>query len=67
MTKKFKMQKVDKDFAEKLRELSSERMFKKLDPKPSSFREMTKLLSTTEGFKNSIFELKTKPHKKTKK
>ena len=51
-----------------LDEASRERMRKGLaDPRKReqiSIREMTELLTKTEGYKLSLFELKTKPKKK---
>lgn len=59
-------QRIDKDFEKDMREIARERVFKGLAkplPKEISIVAMTNLLRRTQGYKMSIFDLKTKPKK----
>lgn len=60
-----KQDRVDPNFAKLMRDIMSERVFKKLQDGVHSVErglpEATRLLMKTEGFKVSIQELKTKP------
>jgi hypothetical protein len=56
-------QKIDKTFAEQMKELAKQRYTHNLEKKLPSIPEMTRLLPRTEAWKNAIFELKTKPRR----
>lgn len=61
--RKYKTSKVDADFEKELRALAKERYMKNLEKQEPKLPEMTRLLRKTQGYKQSIFELKTKPRK----
>lgn len=57
-------QRIDKEFEKDMREIARERVSKGLAkplPKEMSLVAMTNLLRRTQGYKLSIFDLKTKP------
>lgn len=70
MTNKLKTSKLDRidiGFRDTMKNAATVRVRKglaNLDPKETSIREMTNLLTKTEGFKFAIEELEHKPKKK---
>ena len=59
-SKTYTTEKIDVDFKREMKELAKFRYFKNLAKKEPSLPEMTRLLRRTDGYKTSIFELKTK-------
>ena len=55
--------KADKDFIREMKDLAKFRYFKNLSKKEPSLPKMTNLLRRTDGYKQSLFELKTKSEK----
>jgi len=64
--KKSKLDRIDPDFRDYMKKMAQIRVNKglaKLNPKETSIREMTNLLTKTQGFKFSLEELEHKPKK----
>ncbi len=61
--RKSEIQRVDTNFLKDMKSLAKFRYFKNLEKKEPTFPEMTRLLKKTDGWKQSQFELKTKPRK----
>lgn len=60
-------QRIDPIFEKEMRDIAKIRLEKglaKFNPKALSIREMTNLLTKTEGFRKSMEELKIKPKRK---
>jgi len=60
---KTRPQRVDPEFIKEMKEMAKFRYMKGLANEEPKFSEMTRLLRRTEGWKTSVFELKTKPKK----
>ena len=60
---KTKISRNSPEFVKEMKNLAKFRYFKNLANKEPSLPEMTRLLMKTNGWKTSIFELKTKPKK----
>ena len=60
-------QRLDQEFIKEMKTLAKMRYLKNLAKKEPSFREMTNLLRRTQGYKQSVEELKTKPKRKNEK
>ena len=61
-----KVERIDTDFAKEMRKVAAIRVGKglaQLKKEDISLREMTSLLRRTDGYKQSLEELKTKPKK----
>ena len=64
MVSKSTLDRIDKDFREDMKQIAKLRLdsgLAKLKPNELSVREMTTLLRRTEGYKQSLEELKIKP------
>jgi hypothetical protein len=60
---KTRPQRIDPEFIKEMKEMAKFRYMKGLAKEEPKFAEMTRLLRRTEGWKTSVFELKTKPKK----
>lgn len=60
---KTKLLRSDPTFAKEMKELAKFRYFKNLEKKEPTSAEMTRLIMRTDSWKNTIFELKTKPRR----
>jgi hypothetical protein len=65
--RKWTTQKMDKTFAETMKQLAKERYTKNLEKKLPSIPEMTRLLPRTNAWQQAVFELKTKPRRENDK
>jgi len=61
--KKTKLLRSDPKFAKEMKELAKFRYLKNLEKKEPTSAEMTRLIMRTDSWKNTLFELKTKPRR----
>ena len=61
--KNYRTEKIDSDFVREMRELAKFRYMKNLAKQEPKLTKMTRLLRRTDGYKQSLFELKTKPER----
>lgn len=59
----YRTEKIDSEFQKEMRELAKFRYFKNLSKKEPSLPKMTRLLRRTDGYKQSMLELKNKPER----